>query len=58
MAVNIATTVHCQHAAHSQLNKTQMVLSHDNRIIISNGQQPHVTSSRQLTVNFIATILL
>jgi len=34
-------------------NKTQMVLSHDNSIIVSNGQQPSVMSARQpLMTNF------
>jgi len=33
--------------------KTQMVLSHDNSILVSNGQQPPVTSSRQPSVKFI-----
>ena len=34
-------------------NKTQMVLSHDNSITVSNGQQPPVTSARQPSVKFI-----
>jgi len=33
-------------------NKTQMVLSRNKRIIISNSQQPPVTSARQLSMKF------
>jgi len=33
-------------------DKTQMVLSHDNIIMVSNCQQPPVTSSRQPLVKF------
>ena len=34
-------------------HKTQMVLSHKNSITVSNGQQPPVTSARQLLTSFI-----
>jgi len=34
-------------------NKTQMVLSHDNSITVSNGQQPPVTSAHQASMNVI-----
>jgi len=34
-------------------NKTQVVLSCDNSIIVSNGQQPPVTSARQPSMKFI-----
>jgi len=38
-------------------NKTQMVLSLDNSIVVSNGHQPPVTSSRQPSMKFIHPII-
>jgi len=38
-------------------NKTQMVLSHNNNIIVSNGQQLPVKSARQSSVKFIYPII-
>ena len=35
----------------------QMVLSHDDNIIVSNGQQSPVTSARQPSVKFIHSII-
>ena len=34
-------------------NRTQVVLSHDNSITVSNGQQSPVTSARQASMNFV-----
>jgi len=39
-------------------NKTQMVLSHDNSIIVSNGQQPPVMSARQISTKYIHPIII
>ena len=38
-------------------NKTQMILSHDNSIVVSNGQQSPVTSARQPSMKFIHPII-
>jgi len=38
-------------------NKTQMVLGHNSNIIVSNDQQPPVTSARQLLMKFIHRLL-
>jgi len=37
--------------------KTQVVLSHDNSIILSNGKQPPVTSARQSSMKFSHPII-
>jgi len=34
-------------------NRTQLVLSHENNIIVSNGQKPPVTLARQSTIKLI-----
>lgn len=39
------------------VNKTQMVLGHDNSIIVSNGQLVPVTSARQPSMKFIHPII-
>jgi len=38
-------------------NKTNVVLSHDNSIIVSNGQPPPVTSSGQSSLKFFHAII-
>jgi len=38
-------------------NKTEMVLSHDNIILVSNGQQPPLTLARQPSMKFIQPII-
>jgi len=39
------------------IDKTQMVLSHDNNIIVSNGQQPPVTSASHNRLHYPLVIL-
>jgi len=48
--VNVYSTFTHKMAAN---NKMQMVLSHDNSIIISNGQQPSPTAGQQPSMKFI-----